>query len=290
MAHLSFKDQHKVNEELKTKLNLTTENLIVSEKKKIAAQKAASHNKLCKTNLLHKFKDLKEGQANDHQCELNRLNNAVEELSDENETLREQLAQNIGTRNKDGSFNNSIRLCVIELAGLEVACEKVSPVISAVSNHIFGRQFNKSDLPSSTTVQTVVDEGHYLAKSYVSDQLVNSPGWGLHCDGTSRRKQKILDTSVTLESGDVMSLGFTRVSKETAVEIHNVTTEHLKELATLYEDSNSDQKDYVKETLKKLAFTMSDRAANENITTQSVASPRTPHLSMITILTFTFDL
>ena len=28
----------------------------------------------------------------------------------------------------------------------------------------------------------------------------------------------------------------------------------------------------------------------KNITTKSVASPRTPHLSMITILTFTFDL
>ena len=27
-----------------------------------------------------------------------------------------------------------------------------------------------------------------------------------------------------------------------------------------------------------------------NITTQSVASPRTPHLSMITIVTFTFEL
>ena len=30
--------------------------------------------------------------------------------------------------------------------------------------------------------------------------------------------------------------------------------------------------------------------SKKNITTQSVASPRTPHLSLITIVTFTFEL
>jgi hypothetical protein len=36
------------------------------------------------------------------------------------------------TRNKDASFTENIRLCAMELSGLEVAVEKVSFVIQSV--------------------------------------------------------------------------------------------------------------------------------------------------------------
>ena len=59
-----------------------------------------------------------------------------------------------------------------------------------------------------------------------------------------------------------MSLGFTRVHKETAVAINDTTKEHIAELAELHAEKESDQNDEARSE-KKLAFTMSDRAANE---------------------------
>ena len=85
----------------------------------------------------------------------------------------------------------------------------------------------RSDLPNSTTVQSIEDEGHFLAKTYIAQTHENADNWGLNRDGTTRRKQKILDTSVTLDTGDVISLGFSRVAHETAVTINNITKQHL---------------------------------------------------------------
>jgi hypothetical protein len=73
----------------------------------------------------------------------------------------------------------------------------------------------------------MVDEGHYIAKTFIAEKLSETANWGLSHSGTTRRKRKILDSSVTLASGDIMSL----VSRETAVEINNTTKQHLYELA-----------------------------------------------------------
>ncbi len=67
-----------------------------------------------------------------------------------------------------------------------------------------------------------------------------------------------MDTSVTLDSGDVVFVGFTRVAQETADIIQSVTQKHFNELASLQKNP-----DYLAETLSKLSFTMSDRASNE---------------------------
>lgn len=74
------------------------------------------------------------------------------------------------------------------------------------------------------------------------------------------RSQKILDTSITLDSGDVMSLGFTRVARETAKSIKDVTEHHLNEHESLKENP-----DYLSDTLQILAYTMSNRASNEKL-------------------------
>lgn len=54
-------------------------------------------------------------------------------------------------------------MCVIELAGLEVTTEEVSPVIEVVVKHKFG----KLDLPNPTTNQWIVDKGHFLSKTWI---------------------------------------------------------------------------------------------------------------------------
>ncbi|XP_053381945.1 uncharacterized protein LOC128549357 [Mercenaria mercenaria] len=196
----------------------------------------------------------------------------IDQLQIENEFLKDDKKQKYETKNSDGSFNDSIRLCVIELAGLEVAVEKVSQVIQVISRHMFSREISKADLPTSSTVQTIVDEGHFLAKTYISTVIDAAESFGLNRDGTSRKKQKIVDTSVTLDTGDVMSLGFTRVAHESAKTINSVTKNSIDELAKLNSTFCSDKNDtantneeYIRNTLHKLAFSMSDRASNEKL-------------------------
>jgi len=38
--------------------------------------------------------------------------------------------------------------------------------MKTVSKHLFSCDFDEKDLPSSRTVQNIVDEGHYLAKTF----------------------------------------------------------------------------------------------------------------------------
>jgi hypothetical protein len=100
---------------------------------------------------------------------------------------------------KDGdSYSTCIRECILGLAGLEIACEKISHAIVIVSNHLFYANFKLIDLPNYTTVRAIVDEGHYIVKRYIAKKL--DEDW-------TRKKMKLLDTSFTLSSGVVDSLG-----------------------------------------------------------------------------------
>ena len=160
----------------------------------------------------------------------------------------------------------------MELSGLEVVVEKVSFVIQSVCKQLFNINLTKADLPSPTTVQAIVNEGHFLAKTFISEKLEQSENWGLN-QGTTRRKIKIVDTSITLNSGDVMSLGFNTVAHETARSITQVIKSHLSELADLnisLKDNSENMKEektqeYIIESLEKLAYTVSDRASNEKL-------------------------
>lgn len=168
-------------------------------------------------------------------------------------------------KKEDGSYSNEKCLCIMELSGLEAAVEKVFPVIQAILKHLFNVNLEKNDLPSSNTTQSTVDEGHFVAKSYISHQLSNTENWGLHRDGTPCKKQKLLDTSMRLASGETMSLGFNRVAHETADIINSVTKEHLGELADLHSNIKNGESEevFIKSSLEKLSYNMSARAANE---------------------------
>ena len=185
------------------------------------------------------------------------------------EDIDEIINESIQTKNEDGSYSHKVRLCVMELVGLEVAVEKVSPVIQSVLRHILGKSLDRSDLPNPSTAQAIVDEGHYIAKTFISEKLNKAENWGLGRDGTTRKKQKIVDTSITLDSGDVISLGFNRVYKENAISINNVTKSHLKELGKLHanmvKEETEDEATFVARSLEKLSYTMSDRASNEKL-------------------------
>ena len=136
---------------------------------------------------------------------------------------------------------------------------------------MFNCDLHKSDLPTAQTVRNIVDEGHYLAKKFIAKKIENAENIGISRDGTTRKKDKIIDTSITLDTGEVMSLGFTKVARETAEVINNVTKKHMTELAhTVVVSKNKVEKEndinhFIAESLLKLSFTMSDRANNEKL-------------------------
>ncbi|KAG1667760.1 hypothetical protein GQR58_018268 [Nymphon striatum] len=101
-----------------------------------------------------------------------KLDAKIRELEMNYDILKEQVCVNsCSTKNTDGSFTDNLRMCVVELSGLEVAVEKVSSVIETVSRQLFNTDHRKGDVPSSTTVQSIVDEGHYIAKTGVSTAM-----------------------------------------------------------------------------------------------------------------------
>ena len=172
----------------------------------------------------------------------------------------------VSLKDNKGAYTFDTRITVIELLSLEVAADKVPKVIQAVGANIFKQTF-------ATTVINMADEGHFIAQSYISSRLQCSENWGLHKDGTSRRKRKLLDTSVTISSGENFSLGFSCVARETGDAISTTTQRKLTELANTNQaptkavdvcnTTNEDVEDYMYEVLEKLAYYMSDRDANE---------------------------
>lgn len=234
-------------------------------------QKTASYYRVVSTTLRNKLKN-KQVEAVRTLKTLNcEKDQRIHELEDKVLTLQQSLTESkVETKGKDGKFSDKLRMCVIELGGLEVAVEKIPEVIKCVSKHVFNTKFKSSDIPSSSTTQNIIDEGHLLAKTFISEKLAETENWGLNRDGTTRKKQKLLDTSVTLSSGEVYSLGFSRVAHETAETIQSVTENHLVELGTMNSatNKNSCTETFITESLKKLAFTMSDRASNEKKATR----------------------
>ena len=90
----------------------------------------------------------------------------------------------------------------MELAGLEVATGKIAAVVETVGN-LCDTKF--SHLPSRMAYQRIVDEGHIIAKAFIKESVLKrSKSFGLSKDGTTRKKVKILDTSIRTDSGDCL--------------------------------------------------------------------------------------
>ena len=162
---------------------------------------------------------------------------------------------------KHGVFTNDTRECVVDLVGLEVAADKVAPVIKSVSKHIFHEQLRDKQLPQRQCVQNIVDESQYLMKVYYNHKLSETSHWGLNKDGTSRHRKKIMDTAIPLDGGDVLPLGFCHVAHETAKTIAETVQSDLNEVVEC--GAGTASKLNLGEMLEKFTFTMSDRAANE---------------------------
>ena len=175
---------------------------------------------------------------------------AMEDDTDEGERVVE-------TKGLEGEYTDETRFCVMELLGLEVATGKIGPVIETVGK-LCSSSF--SSLPSRAACQRIADEGQVLAKSYINSKVLRRcKGFGVHKDGTTRRKVKILDTSINTDEGEAYCLGWSSVVSETGQAIADDTRDKLEEVV---KDLDDDE-DGMKEVLLKLEYYMNDRAANE---------------------------
>ena len=78
----------------------------------------------------------------------------------------------------------------MELAGLEVAAV-VETVVNLCDTF--------SHLPSTMACQRIVDEGHIIAKAFIKERVLKrSKSFGMRKDEATRKKVKILDTSIWL--------------------------------------------------------------------------------------------
>ena len=224
-------------------------------------------------NAKHYIKSKNMNINDTHRKAMREKNKQIAQLEHEVSDRVTNQKEPVSLKDNKGAYTFDTRITVIELLSLEVAADKVPKVIQAVGANIFKQTFADAVLPCATTVINMADEGHFIAQSYISSRLQCSENWGLHKDGTSRRKRKLLDTSITISSGENFSLGFSCVARETGDAISTTTQRKLTELANTNQaptkavdvcnTTNEDVEDYMYEVLEKLSYYMSDRAANE---------------------------
>lgn len=243
---------------LENKLHDLLEQNLKAEKEKVKAQKLKSYykqNRICSTDGEQKV------QIKTLCKEIAAVENAIE-ISKENKA-------NLELKDQSGQYSDQVRTTVLELLRLEVASDKVGPVLGVVARHLFHCPLTPSQLPTRQTVVNISDEGQYLVKKYLSEQLYKTQFWGINKDGTQRKKVKIMDTAVTLHSGEVVPLGFRKVAHETSAEISTHTQKELEELGAIHLQSETPDAEedgrhsFLCSVLNKLSFMMSDRAANE---------------------------
>lgn len=172
-------------------------------------------------------------------------------------------SQKLETRDINGAFLPNVKNCVVELLAYEVSSSNVSPVVQSVLKHMAGIEIDLKQLPSKQTVVNISDAAHYLIKSEMyADRLKDCKNFGIKKDGTSRDKKKIVTSSVTLDDGTELPLGYHFVAKETGETVAEVIKDNLQDIneATAAE-SNTDS--FFSSMIEKLSYFMSDRAANE---------------------------
>ena len=114
--------------------------------------------------------------------------------------------------NNNGVFSEQMRICVIELLSLEVALDK----IKVVSQHIFTTRFRGNMLPTHTTCANIADEAQYLVKLYTAEQIESAEHYGWNKDGTTKKKIKILENTITLATGQTFSIGYRKAARESS--------------------------------------------------------------------------
>ncbi|GFS06836.1 hypothetical protein ElyMa_002974600 [Elysia marginata] len=227
-------------------LSLQTKNCQLKSKVRKLKRKLRDRGKEPKGR---KANEKSNARVEEEQKEDNRAEPEIEEFQDN--------ILEVVTRRVDG-FTTQTRFCELELAGSEAATARIGPVMETVSE-LCGVKL--TSVPSRSACQMIIDGGQALAQAFIREKVLKrSLHFGIHKDGTTRNKRKILDTSLTTDSGLGYFLGWSAVASETGEAIAQETKKKLDEVS----ESAAETKDGVTvEILNKLEFYMNDRAASE---------------------------
>ena len=95
--------------------------------------------------------------------------------------------------------------------------------------------------------------------------MASSQHYGWNKDGTSKKKIKIQENTVTLSTGQSLPTGYHKAPRETAEDVSSGVQSELKELSAILSgsDLSSETNSVNPVMLRKLSYFMTDRAANE---------------------------
>lgn len=168
-----------------------------------------------------------------------------------NAILNAEIQGTSDINTKDGKrYSDDMRVCVMDLAGMDIATNKIPEIIKSVGRNIF---HNAVETPCKTTVQKISDEGHVISKKHIGEKVCEASNWGVFSDGTTRDGKKIVNVGVNIGKGSY-SLGYSSVAREDAATVSGVIRDTIYETAELTERVSCD-------LLKNLSTFMSDRAA-----------------------------
>ena len=205
--------------------------------------------------------------------------------NDENEHLDlEFQTEKSFSCKEDGIFTEATRECVASLVALEVPTQNVGKVMKTV---LAAAEVKTTAPPSRQAVVHIVDEAAFILSKCFAEKLEGASSWGLHKDGTSRQKRKILTSTLSLANGEEIPLGFKTVARETGERIQQSFREDLQELSAVKSFTLDDGRptgetgdsNFTKTVLSSMTTVMSDRAANEKKANQLLKTWRDQVLS-----------
>lgn len=246
----------------------TQKNKIVSEQK-LKSKYRNLYPSCSQNNESPKIKSLK-GVIKELGGDIRRIENELVVANEKNHDCEKEPQK----LKSGGIFSDSVRMCVLELVSLEVATDKIGRVIQAVAKHLFDTNFSDRELPSRQVCVNMTDEAQYITERYIAELLLETPNWGVNKDGTSRRKEQILDTGITLGSGKMLSLGFTKIASEDSDTIVRVLKDKMQELSDAHSHGSESKDNFLKDVMTKLSFLMSDRASNEKASNRKLCEWR----------------
>ena len=172
---------------------------------------------------------------------------------------------------KDGQhYTEEVQKTVMELVGeKEVSSKNCCGVIQAVAHWMFGKNIQTSDLPCPNTAVNLMDKAHVLSKFQVAESIMDASAWNLHSDGTSRDHKKIVGQQIALDTGRILSAGFSAVAIEDSATLLDNAISMMQELSNVYDESESEK--VYKQILSKMFATMADRSSVNKLFNQQLS-------------------
>ncbi|XP_064600328.1 uncharacterized protein LOC135466649 [Liolophura sinensis] len=213
-----------INVELNRENMNLKESLNTAERKKLNAQKQASHyyNRCIK---------LKEDGLRPDALSLAK----IEELETENETLKEQIEDLVDKTTQLETFSgnrydDNIRQCYIDLLSMGVSVGRCESVVRSVLGNLTNTTVGR--LPSRSTASLLQVEAQILSEQQALDVILSHEDSTLHTDNTKKKGREYAGVQVSVQSENPVFLDIVEMvsgNTESVLDALKLTLSHLAE-------------------------------------------------------------